>query len=136
METSRRPPSSRRGEVTVNQPAPSLQVDRNSPVPLYFQVAQHLERLIESGALAAGSRLENEADLAQGLALSRPTWRRPIEYLVHRDLLIRKRGVGTQVVPAKVRRQVELTSLYDDLDKNQRAPSTQVLSFKREPLAD
>jgi len=119
----------------VNQPAPPLQVDRNSPVPLYFQVAQHMEHLIESGELATGTRLENEIDLADQLGLSRPTMRRAIQYLVDRGLLVRKRGVGTQVVHAKVRRQVELTSLYDDLVKAGRDPHTRVLSFTTEPAS-
>jgi DNA-binding GntR family transcriptional regulator len=123
-------------EVAVNQPAPAIQVDRNSPVPLYFQVAQHLEHLIESGELATGTRLENEIDLADQLGLSRPTMRRAIQYLVDRGLLVRKRGVGTQVVHAKVRRQVELTSLYDDLVKASRDPYTRVLSFEREPVPE
>src|ERR1700743_3459831 len=136
MEAVAASPGARRREVAVNQSAQSLRVDRNSPVPLYFQVAEHLEQLIESGELPTGSRLENEIDLADQLGLSRPTMRRAIQYLVDRGLLGRKRGVGTQVVHAKVRRQVELTSLYDDLDKNQRAPTTPVLSFKREPLAE
>src|ERR1700735_2172967 len=116
-------------EVAVNQSAQSLRVDRNSPVPLYFQVAEHLEQLIESGELPTGSRLENEIDLADQLGLSRPTMRRAIQYLVDRGLLVRKRRVGTQVVNAKVRRKIELTSLFDDLDKASRVPSTRVLSF-------
>jgi GntR family transcriptional regulator len=120
----------------VNNAALPIHLDRNSPVPLYFQVAQHLERLIESGELPAGTRLENEIDLADRLGLSRPTMRRAIEYLVDRGLLVRKRGVGTQVVHAKVRRQVELTSLYDDLAKAHRKPSTQVTSFAVEPASD
>ena len=113
-----------------------IQVDRSSPVPLYFQVAQHLEQLIESGDLATGTRLENEIDLADRLGLSRPTMRRAIEYLVDRGLLVRKRGVGTQVVHAKVRRQVELTSLYDDLARTRRDPRTRVRSFATEPASD
>jgi DNA-binding GntR family transcriptional regulator len=114
----------------------SMLVDRNSPVPLYFQVAQHLEHLIESGELPAGTRLENEIDLADQLGLSRPTMRRAIGYLVDRGLLVRKRGVGTQVVHAKVRRPVELTSLYDDLAKTGRHPHTRVLDFAVEPASD
>ena len=120
----------------MNRAALPLQVDRNSPVPLYFQVAQHLEHLIESGDLAPGTRLENEIDLADRLGLSRPTMRRAIQYLVDRGLLVRKRGVGTQVVHAKVRRQVELTSLYDDLAKARRDPYTRVLTFAVEPAPD
>ncbi len=120
----------------MNNAALPIHLDRNSPVPLYFQVAQHLEHLIESGELPTGTRLENEIDLADRLGLSRPTMRRAIEYLVDRGLLVRKRGVGTQVVHAKVRRQVELTSLYDDLAKAHREPSTRVISFAVEPASD
>ena len=113
-----------------------IRVDRNSPVPLYFQVAQHLEQMIESGELPMGTRLENEIDLADQLGLSRQTMRRAIEYLVGRGLLLRKRGIGTQVVQAKVTREVELTSLYDDLAKTGRDPSTTVVSFSTEPAPD
>jgi DNA-binding GntR family transcriptional regulator len=127
-----RPPE----EVAMNRVAPRIQVDRNSPVPLYFQVAQHLEQLIESGELEPGARLENEIDLADRLRLSRPTMRRAIEYLVDRGLLVRKRGVGTQVVHAKVQRPVELTSLYDDLVSTHRNPHTRVLSFATGPAPD
>ena len=120
----------------MNRVAPPIQVDRNSPVPLYFQVAQHLEQLIESGELPMGTRLDNEAHLARQLGLSKPTMRRAIEYLVGRGLLVRKRGIGTQVVLAKVTREVELTSLYDDLAKTGRDPSTTVVSFSTEPATD
>jgi DNA-binding GntR family transcriptional regulator len=113
-----------------------IRVDRSSPVPLYFQVAQHLEQMIESGELAMGARLENETDLADQLGLSRPTMRRAIEYLVGRGLLVRKRGIGTQVVQTKVTREVELTSLYDDLAKTGRDPSTRVVSFRTEAAPD
>jgi DNA-binding GntR family transcriptional regulator len=107
-----------------------IRIDRSSPVPLYFQVARRLEELIVSGEMAPGTRLENEITLADQLGLSRPTMRQAIQHLVDRGLLVRKRGVGTQVVPARVRRQVELTSLYDDLDRTSRRPRTDVLSFE------
>ena len=74
-----------------------IQLDRNSPVPLYFQVAQRLESLIESGDLATGTRLENEIDLADQLGLSRPTMRRAIEYLVDRGRQLRTQQRGGKV---------------------------------------
>ena len=120
----------------MNRAALSIRVDRNSPVPLYFQVAQHLEQMIESGELPMGARLDNETDLAGQLGLSKPTMRRAIEYLVGRGLLVRKRGIGTQVVHTKVTREVELTSLYDDLAKTGRAPATKVVSFRTEAAPD
>ena len=120
----------------MSRAALPIRVDRNSPVPLYFQVAQYLEQMIESGELPMGTRLDNENSLAGQLGLSKPTMRRAIEYLVGRGLLVRKRGIGTQVVQAKVTREVELTSLYDDLAKTGRDPSTTVVSFSTEPAPD
>ncbi|HEX6676907.1 MAG TPA: GntR family transcriptional regulator [Actinomycetes bacterium] len=108
----------------------SIPVDRSSPVPLYYQVAQELERAIQSGELAPGSRLDNEIALADRLGLSRPTVRKAIEYLVDRGYLVRKRGIGTQVVHPKVRRPVELTSLWDDLSTSGQDPRTTVRSLR------
>lgn len=106
---------------------PEVALDRTSPVPLYYQVATRLQQLIEDGVLPVGSRLENEVELAERLGVSRPTMRRAIAYLVERGMLVRRRGVGTQVVHPKVRRPVELTSLYDDLAKSGQEPRTEVL---------
>jgi DNA-binding GntR family transcriptional regulator len=104
----------------------SITPDRDSPVPLYFQVATRLQEMIESGVLPVGGKLENEIELAQRLGVSRPTMRRAIQYLVERGMLVRKRGVGTQIVHPKVRRPVELTSLWDDLAKTGRTPRTEL----------
>lgn len=101
-------------------------------MPLYFQVAQHLEQLVESGQYRPGMRLDTEIMLADQLGVSRPTVRRAIKYLVDRGLLVRQRGLGTQVIRPKVRRPVELSSLFDDLEAAGRQPSTDVLSFRVE----
>ncbi|GAA2583727.1 myo-inositol degradation transcriptional regulator [Winogradskya consettensis] len=116
--------------------APELhaRLDRSSPVPLYFQVASRLQALIERGEIGVGARIENEIDLAERLGVSRPTIRRAIQYLVERGMLIRKRGVGTQVVHPKVRRPVELSSLYDDLVSSGRTPRTEVLQLTVMPV--
>jgi DNA-binding GntR family transcriptional regulator len=42
-----------------------ITIDRTSPVPLYFQLAQYFESAIRSGALTVGARLENSAGLVQ-----------------------------------------------------------------------
>jgi DNA-binding GntR family transcriptional regulator len=114
----------------------SITVDRASPVPMYYQVAQQLEQAIESGELAAGTRLDGELALADLLGVSRPTLRRAIEYLVDRGYLVRRRAVGTRVVHPKVRRPVELTSLYDDLTASRKNPRTTVLSLETAAATD
>jgi DNA-binding GntR family transcriptional regulator len=99
-------------EVGVSGP---ITIDRTSPVPLYFQLAQHFESGIRSGALKVGARLENEVQLAEMLGLSRPTVRAAFLYLANKGLVVRKRGAGTLVANERIDRNVELTSLYDDL---------------------
>ena len=115
---------------------PDVSLDRSSPVPLYFQVASGLQEQIEHGLLPVGGRLENEVELADRLGVSRPTMRKAIGYLVERGMLVRRRGVGTQIVHPKVRRPVELTSLYDDLAKTGRAPRTEVRSLEVGPAGE
>ncbi len=108
-------------------------LDRSSPVPLYYQLSQQLEAAIEQGALAPGSLLGNEIDLAGRLGLSRPTVRQAIQSLVDKGLLVRRRGVGTQVLHSQVKRPLELSSLYDDLEAAGQQPATQVLRHLVEP---
>ncbi len=117
-------------EIGVDVPL-AVELDRSSPVPLYYQLAQAIEAAIRSGELAPGDRFENELSLAGRLALSRPTTRRAIQELVDKGLLVRKRGVGTQVVQNPVHRRVELTSLFDDLAKSGQDPTTQLLEYRR-----
>jgi GntR family transcriptional regulator len=116
--------------------AASISVDRHSPVPMYYQVAMQLEHAIETGQLAPGTRLDGELALANQLGVSRPTLRRAIEYRVDRGYLVRRRAVGTQVVHPKVRRPVELSSLYDDLAASRKDPRTKVLSLATVPATD
>ncbi|MER5179359.1 GntR family transcriptional regulator [Streptomyces sp. NPDC002896] len=112
-----------------------LSVDRNSPVPLYFQLSQQLEAAIEHGTLTPGSLLGNEIELAARLGLSRPTVRQAIQSLVDKGLLVRRRGVGTQVVHSQVKRPLELSSLYDDLESAGQRPATRVLGNVLEPAS-
>lgn len=105
-------------------------IDRAAGTPLYLQLSAAIEAAIHDGTLPVGARLENEVGLAQRLQLSRPTVRQGIQELVDKGMLVRKRGVGTQVVQAPVSRPVALTSLYDDLASSGKTPSTTVLEYR------
>ena len=92
-------------EIAVDVPL-AVELDRSSPVPLYSQLAQAIEAAIRYGDLAPGDRFENELALAKRLTLSRPTTRKAIQQLVDKGLLVRKRGIGTQVVQNPVLRHL------------------------------
>lgn len=116
--------------------AGSLRIEQDSPVPLYAQLAAQLREAIEEGRLAPGARLDNETELAARLGISRPTIRQAIQNLVDAGLLVRKRGVGTQVVHNRVARQLRLSSLYDDLSRLGKEPNTRVLHNALEPAGE
>jgi len=107
-----------------------IRLDRASPTPLYHQVARELERAIEDGRLARGDYLENELVLAEQWQVSRITLRRSIQELVGAGLLVRRRGVGTQVVN-DVLPHARLVSVYDDLMDRGLDPTTEVLALER-----
>ncbi|MGW0610756.1 GntR family transcriptional regulator [Streptomyces sp. NPDC002788] len=130
----------RTGDRARTAAAPALgsldfALDRGSPVPLYHQFAQQLEAAIEHGVLTPGDLLGNEVDLSVRLGLSRPTVRQAIQSLVDKGLLVRRRGVGTQVVHSQVKRPLELSSLYDDLAAAGQGPTTQVVRHETVPAS-
>jgi DNA-binding GntR family transcriptional regulator len=113
-----------------------LRIDRDSPVPLYHQLAEQLREAVASGELQPGDAFENELALTERLGLSRPTVRHAIQELVDLGLLVRRRGLGTTVANRRVHRRAELTSLYDDLRRSGARPRTEVLSITTEVNED
>lgn len=114
----------------VVDPTVSLQlsVDRSSPVPLYFQLSQQLEAAIERGSLTPGSLLGNEIELAGLPVCPGPPCARPSSPSSTRVSSSAGCGVGTQVVHSQVKRPLELSSLYDDLEAAGQKPETRVLA--------
>ncbi len=112
-----------------------VRLDRNSPVPLYHQIAQPIEELILSGQLTPGTRLEDELSMARRLNVSRPTARRALQQLGDHGLLVRRRGVGTQVAPTRVHRPNVLSTIYDQMKTDGHKPSTEVLSYGTSPAS-
>lgn len=117
------------------RPLSVAKLDRGSPIPLWFQISELLRSAIEEELLKPGDRLENELELSEQFGVSRPTVRQAIQALVQKDLVVRRRGVGTIVANRRINRPVALTSLFDDLAASGRKPSTRVIGFE-EKAAD
>lgn len=118
-----------------SKPLEIAKLDRTSPIPLWFQISERLRHAIEAEQLRAGERLDNELELCEQFGVSRPTMRQAIQALVQKDLVIRRRGVGTIIANRRISRPVALTSLFDDLAASGRKPSTKVLALE-EKAAD
>ncbi|UCE07186.1 MAG: GntR family transcriptional regulator [bacterium] len=72
-------------------------IDRNSPVPQYFQLQTWLIEQIEQGVFKAKDKIHTEEELVQITGLARATIRQAIQNLVNMGYLERKRKLGTFV---------------------------------------
>ncbi len=120
----------------TTRPERRISVDRAGSTPLHAQISTQLRSAIESGALPAGSLIENEIDLSAALGVSRPTLQKAIAELVNTGFVTRKPGRGTVVLPRSIQRQMTVGSLYDDLLAAGRAPATHVLDFEEAPTPE
>lgn len=77
-------------------------LDHESPVPLYEQLAVILRDKIDSGELA--SRVPSELALVQTYGVSRATARHAMAVLVDAGYAVIQWGKGTYVVPAEQRK--------------------------------
>ena len=72
-----------------------LQLKRSGPEPLYYQLAQSLERAVADGTISHGTKLLPDSDMARELNLAVATVRSAWTYLERKGLLTRRRHAGT-----------------------------------------
>ena len=76
-------------------------LNKQSPIPFYYQIAEDLSEQIRSGILVPDSQLPSERLLGERYAVSRMTIRQAVAYLVQEGLLLVKPGIGTFVAEPK-----------------------------------
>lgn len=80
----------------------SIQIEKSSPIPLYYQLAESIKEQIRSGDLRPGEQLPGERDLAEQVGISRMTARQAIAYLVRDGVIVVRHGTGTFVAEPKL----------------------------------
>jgi len=78
-----------------------VKLDKSSPIPLYYQLAEQLREQIATGILRPGSKLPAERELSEQAGISRMTGRQALAYLVRAGILEVRPGVGTFVAAPK-----------------------------------
>ena len=106
-------------------------IDRNNPMPLYYQIKEHLKQQINEGILKKGEKLPTELWISQAYKASRVTVRRAIDELVQEGVVERKKGQGVYVSTSSFNRNIQrLTSQFEDLVKAGMSTRSQLLSIK------
>lgn len=107
-------------------------LDKNTPIPLYFQLEKLILEEIENGSYPVGSMIPTEKELSQIFDISRTTVRQAISNLVRNERLYRIKSKGTFVARPKISQGFiqSIQSFDDDMRSEGRQPSTQVLELK------
>src|SRR5262245_59490264 len=72
-------------------------IDRQSPLPFYYQLSEILERGIIAGSWEPDEKLPSEFELCERFSLSRSSVRQALDRLDRRGLITRRKGYGTFV---------------------------------------
>lgn len=103
-------------------------LDKNLPIPLYYQLVQYLTEKIESGELKPGDTFYSERELAEQFGISRMTVRQALQHLVNEGRIIREQGRGTFVAEPKINQPlIRLTSFSEDMRRLGKKPGAKVI---------
>lgn len=77
-------------------------IDKNVPVPMYYQLKKMIQNMIKDGRLKPGDMLPTEMELSDMFSISRTTTRQAIMELVMEGALYRVKSKGTFVAENRV----------------------------------
>ena len=105
-------------------------LDRQSALPLYYQIQQFLLNEIHSGAFKPGQAISSEQEISARMKVSRMTVRQALKSLCSQGILYSERGKGTFVSAIKLEKNFRnVLSFSEEMTKSGSRPSSSVLSF-------
>ncbi|MFC0469850.1 phosphonate metabolism transcriptional regulator PhnF [Halalkalibacter kiskunsagensis] len=106
-------------------------LDKNSPLPIYYQLEAEIREQIMSGQLQPGDMLPSEREYSEKYSISRMTIRQAIMNLASEGLITRQKGRGTFVAEKKLEQPLKgITSFSEEMKAQNLQPTTQIISFQ------
>lgn len=107
-----------------------MEIDKKSPIPIYYQLKNLIKNSIESGVLKPGASIPSEREYSEKFNISRMTVRQALKELESEGLIIRERGRGSFVARPKIE-QKNIMSFTQMVREMGMEPSTEVIDLKR-----
>jgi GntR family transcriptional regulator len=106
-------------------------LERNIPVPLYYQIFEILEKEILEGDYKPGDYFATEMELQERFQVSRATVRKALEGLEANGLINRVTGKGILISPIKLVVDLpNLLSFSEEMEKRGMKPGTRLLGVE------
>lgn len=108
-------------------------IDRQSPVPVYYQIEQYIEEWIKEKNLQPGDRVPSEREWIEKFNVSRMTIRQAVMDLVNAGVLVRLKGKGTFVSEQyKIEKALNrLNGFTEDMLNRGMKPDSELLDFRK-----
>lgn len=117
------------------------QLDKNVPIPLYFQLKELIVAAIKDGSYKKDSPIPTEKEFSEIFDISRTTVRQAITELVKEGWLYRVKSKGTFVTTPKINQDFisRLVTFQEEMDTSGKTPKTEILELQvlpaRNPVA-
>lgn len=106
-------------------------LDRNTPVPLYYQIYNILEENILSCEYKPGDHFSTEWELQEKFGVSRATIRKALDQLESSNYISRVTGKGIFISSVKLKIDLpELLSFSEEMKKRGMTPGTKLLDVE------
>lgn len=107
-------------------------VDKESPLPLYYQLKDIISEMIENEELKPDDPIPSERELCEYHGVSRMTANKAIHSLVTEGVLYREQGRGTFVARSKEKHQISnLLGFTEEMRRRGLEVATKLLSFRK-----
>ncbi len=108
------------------------QLNKNVPIPLYFQLKELIMEEIRNGSYKSGELIPTENEIGEMFEISRTTVRQAIRELENEGWLYRVKSKGTFVSKPKINQSFiqALGSFNEQIIRSGRTPRTELLDFK------
>ena len=108
------------------------QLNKNIPIPLYYQLKELLINEIRSGNYSVDSLLPTEAELGEMFGISRTTVRQAVTEMVQEGWVYRVKSKGTFVSTPKLEQDFisRLLPFDEEMKRLGKSPSTRILEQK------
>jgi GntR family transcriptional regulator len=111
-------------------------LNKNIPIPLYYQLKEKLTQTIREGELPPGSLMPSERELSDRYGISRMTVRQALGEMVKEGLLVREQGKGTFVAEPKIDQGLlRLTSFSEDMRSRGMKPDSRIVAVYAQEAA-
>jgi GntR family transcriptional regulator len=109
-------------------------VSKVNPLPLYYQLKEILQEMIENEELKPGDMIPAERELCETQGVSRMTVNKAIMDLVNEGIVYREQGKGTFVSIPKEKQVIsKLKGFTEEMEDKGLKSQTKILSFKIKP---